>query len=418
MNNVSQPKLLSLNSYHYKRGGSDAVYFEHDALFRSKGWDTAFFSMHHPRNEQSPWDKYFVDEIEFGSDYGLVDKLKMAGKIIYSTEANSKLQRLIDDWQPSIAHAHCIYHHLSPSVLKLLKSNGVPTVMTAHDLKLACPAYKMLNSGGICEKCKGGNLLNVAINRCLHGSLAVSSLVMVESMVHKSLGLYKRNLDKVVVPSRFFGEKLQEWGWDAEQLVYIPNYVDASAYEPVYEPGEYLLYFGRLAPEKGLATLLAANAKAGTKLKLVGTGPEEENLKNYAREVGGDVEFLGFCDKDTLWPIVKGSRAVILPSEWYENAPMSLLEANGLGKIVVGAEIGGIPEMIEHDSTGYLFKSGDQEELAQILSNLAAMPDAKIAEMGRAARANVAENFTIDRYSEAMEELYVSLGVAVPPVAS
>lgn len=417
MSGMSQPKLLSLNSYHYKRGGSDAVYFEHDALFRAKGWDTAFFSMHHPRNESTPWDKYFVDEIEFGSEYGVLDKLKMAGKIIYSTEANHKLQSLIDQWRPSIAHAHCIYHHLSPSVLSLLKSNGIPTVMTAHDLKLACPAYKMLNSNGICEKCKGGNLLHVALNRCLHGSLAVSSLVMVESMVHKSLGLYKRNLDKVVVPSQFFGNKLKEWGWNEDQLVYIPNYVDASAYEPNYDAGQYLLYFGRLAPEKGIATLLAANAKAGTKLKLVGTGPEEENLKRYAREVGGDVEFLGFCDKATLWPIVKDCRAVILPSEWYENAPMSLLEANGLGKIVIGADIGGIPEMIEHDSTGYLFESGNQEALAQILSELKSMPDAKLAEMGRAARKNVATNFTIERYAESMEQLYASLGVATVPVA-
>ncbi|BFM05564.1 glycosyltransferase family 4 protein [Halioxenophilus aromaticivorans] len=419
MSSEKQPRLLSLNSYHYKRGGSDAVYFEHDALFRAKGWDTGFFSMHHPSNESTPWDKYFVDEIEFGSDYGVVDKLKMAGKIIYSTEANAKLQTLIDNWRPDVAHAHCIYHHLSPSVLRLLKSNGIPTVMTAHDLKLACPAYKMLNSNGICEKCKGGNLLHVAKNRCLHGSLVVSSLVMIESMVHKSLRLYKNNLDKIVVPSRFFGEKLQEWGWDANQLVYIPNYVDASAYEPVYEPGEYLLYFGRLAPEKGLATLLRANATAGTTLKLVGTGPEEENLKQLAAEVGGNVEFLGFCNKETLWPIVKGSRAVVLPSEWYENAPMSLLEANGLGKIVVGARIGGIPEMIEHDSTGYLFESGNQEQLAEVLSQLKTMPDSKLMTMGRAARANVAENFTIERYAAAMEELYASLGVATAlPAAS
>ena len=106
MSSRSKPKLLSLNSYHYKRGGSDAVYFEHDALFRSKGWDTGFFSMHHPKNESTPWDKYFVDEIEFGSEYSPLEKLAMAGKIIYSWDAVSKLRHLIDDWKPDIAHSH------------------------------------------------------------------------------------------------------------------------------------------------------------------------------------------------------------------------------------------------------------------------------------------------------------------------
>lgn len=408
-----KPKLLSLNSYHYKRGGSDAVYFEHDALFRSKGWETGFFSMHHPKNEKTPWEKYFVDEIEFGSEYSAVEKVKMAGKIIYSWDAVSRLNQLISDWKPDIAHAHCIYHHLSPSVLSLLKQHDIPTVMTAHDLKLACPAYKMLNRGGICEKCKGGNLIHVALNRCLHDSLAVSSLVMLESAVHKSMGLYKRNLDRVVVPSRFFSNKLQEWGWDEEQLIYIPNYVDADLFEPVYEPGDYILYFGRLAPEKGLKTLLTANAKSGSRLKIVGTGPIEESLKQYAQEIGGSVEFLGFCDKQSLWPIVKGSKAVILPSEWYENAPMSLLEANALGKVVIGASIGGIPELIDDKVTGFLFESGNPDQLAEILIEIGSMSDHRLAEMGREARKHVAGKFTIDQYSRAMEQLYSSLGVAV-----
>ena len=413
MTSRSKPKLLSLNSYHYKRGGADAVYFEHDALFRSKGWDTGFFSMHHPNNESTPWDKYFADEIEFGSEYSAIDKIKMAGKIIYSREAASKIDQLIRDWKPDIAHAHCIYHHLSPSVLSVLKSYDIPTVMTAHDLKLACPAYKMLNKGGICEKCKNGNLIHVALNRCLHDSLAVSSLVMLESSVHKSLGLYKRNLDRVVVPSHFFANKLQEWGWDKEQLVYIPNYVDAGVFDPVYDPGEYLLYFGRLAPEKGLKTLLAANAKAGSQLKIVGTGPDEQSIRRYAEEVGGDVEFLGFCDKQTLWPIVKNSRAVVLPSEWYENAPMSVLEANALGKIVIGADIGGIPELIESEVTGFLFESGNQYQLTEVLLKVGAMSNSSLSEMGRAARIHVATKFTIEQYSQAMESLYSALGVAI-----
>ncbi|MCU7890882.1 MAG: glycosyltransferase [Candidatus Thiodiazotropha sp. (ex Ustalcina ferruginea)] len=407
------PKLLSLNSYHYKRGGSDAVYFEHDNLFHSVGWDTAFFSMHHPSNEPTEWSSYFVDELEFGAQYSLFSKLKMAGKVIYSWEAVEKLGRLLDHWEPDIAHAHCIYHHLSPSILSLLKSRGIPTVMTAHDFKIACPAYKMFNKNGICEKCKNGNLLNVIGNRCIHDSLSVSALVMFESMIHKALGLYRKNLDRVIVPSRFFGDKLREWGWPEEQLLYIPNYVHAEMYEPSYEPGNYMLYFGRLAPEKGLKTLIAAAAKAGIRLKIVGIGPEEKALLDYAQQTGGDIDFLGFCKKDVLWPLVKQSRTVVLPSEWYENAPMSLLEAYALGKIVIGANIGGIPELIEHGQTGYLFESGNVDELADYLSTANSMSDAQIVKMGKQARQYIVTKFTLDHYSQAMQVLYSSLGAPI-----
>ncbi|MEE9342435.1 MAG: glycosyltransferase family 4 protein [Gammaproteobacteria bacterium] len=414
---MAKPRLLSLNSYHYRRGGSDAVYFEQDQMFREQGWDTGFFSMHHPSNDPSEWSKYFIDELEFGGDYGLLDKLSMAGKVIYSLEAKKKMNQLIDDWRPDIAHAHCIYHHLSPSALAALKDRGVPTVMTAHDLKLACPAYKMLNSNGICEKCKGGNLLHVVKNRCLHGSLAVSTLVMVESAVHKMFGMYKNNLDKIVAPSRFFEKKLIEWGWPQEKLVYIPNNIDTSHYEPQHQVGDYLFYFGRLAPEKGVATLLKAASQAGVKLHLAGTGPIEAELKQLASELGCDATFHGFCKKDEFLPMLNNARAVVLPSEWYENAPMSVLEAYALGKIVIGADIGGIPEMIEEGETGYLFESGNQQALSEAIETVFSKTDDQLVSMGRTAREYVATKFTAQKYYESMAALYTELGAGSEAIA-
>ena len=223
-------RLLSLNTYFYRRGGSEAVFFDHDELFRNLGWETAMFAMKHPQNFESPWSEYFVDELEFGGDYGAAAKLKMAGKVIWSTEARDKLGRLLDRFTPDIAHGHLLYHHLSPSVMALLKDRGVPTVMTAHDLKVACPAYTMFNSGGVCEKCINGNLLHVVSNRCVRGSLSASVLVAVESAIHKSLKLWRKNLDRIVTPSRFYRDKLMEWGWPEEKLVYIPNYIDATLF--------------------------------------------------------------------------------------------------------------------------------------------------------------------------------------------
>jgi len=406
------PKLLSLNTYNYRRGGSDAVFFDHDALFRDAGWDTAVFTMQHPKNEPSPWSAYFADELEFGHAYSIREKMVMAGKVIYSWEARSKLAKLLDKFSPDVAHAHCIYHHLSPSVLGLLHERGVPTVMTAHDLKLACPAYKMLNKHGICEKCKHGNLSHVILNRCIHDSLAASTLVAAESAVHKTLGLYKRNLDKVITPSRFFRQKLMEWGWPAEKLVCIPNFIDINQYSPDFNAGRYFLYFGRLAPEKGVDTLIRAASQAGVSLKIAGTGPYEQELKALADEQDGKVEFLGYCSGDALKELIRKARAVVLPSQWYENAPISILEAYASGKPVIGARIGGIPEMIPGEETGWLFESGNVEQLAQHLENVQGMADGPLAKMGAQARRHVADNYSKERYLNEILTLYNTLGVS------
>lgn len=405
------PNLLSINTYHYRRGGSDAVFFEHDALLRGSGWNTAMMTMHHPKNEASPWSAFFVDELEFGHAYGVLQKLSMAGKVIYSLEARRKLDKLLACFHPDVAHVHCIYHHISPSILPLLKARGIPVVMTAHDLKLCCPAYKMLNRGGICEKCKDGNLLNVAANRCLRDSLVVSSLVMVESMAHRALGLYRDNLDRIVVPSQFFRDKHIEWGWPAAKLVYIPNFVRAEGFTPQFEPGDYFFYFGRLALEKGVATLIRAAAQAGVRLRLAGTGPEGDSLKALAAETGGDIEFLGFVSGEPLWKLLREARAVVLPSEWFENAPMSVLETYASGKPVIGARIGGIPEMVTEGVTGWLFESGSVDELAEKLEHVQNQTEKEISIVGRAARRMVEEEFNEQRYFAAMQRLYASLGV-------
>jgi glycosyltransferase involved in cell wall biosynthesis len=406
--NPDRPSLLSLNSYHYRRGGSDVVYLEHDALFGGLGWNTAVMSMHHPRNLETPWSRYFVDELEFGQATGLLDKVVKAGKVIFSFEAQKKLRRLLTAFRADVAHLHCIYHHLSPSVLPVLHDAGIPVVLTAHDLKIACPAYKMLNHTGICERCRTGSVLNVVKHRCIRDSYSASAVIAVESGLQRTLRLYRRYLGRVITPSRFYAQKLMEWGWPEEQISYVPNYVDSSRFEPSDAPGDYFLYAGRLAVEKGVGTLLKAAIQAKVPLRVAGTGPMEAQLR--AMPGAENVEWLGFCSGEALWQQVRNARALVLPSEWYENAPMSILEAYASGTPVVGADIGGIPEMIEAD-TGWVFRSGDVEDLARALSQAAATPAAEIREMGRRARERTEERFNPQRYVAGVLDVYRGLGV-------
>lgn len=411
------PRLLSINIYHYRRGGADCVYLDHAALMEELGWDNAFFSMHHPSNLPCKWSDYFIDEIQYGHEYTVAEKIVKASKVVYSFEAQRQLKRLIGDYRPDIAHMHNIYHHLSPSILPVLKKSGIPSVMTAHDLKIVCPNNKMLTPAGICERCKVGRYYQVVLNRCVQNSLAASAIISAESYLHRWLDSYRKNIDRIVVPSRFFIDKFVEWGWPRSRFTYIPNFVDAENFEPNFTPGNYFAFFGRLSFEKGVATLIRAAAVAGVSLKLVGTGPAEADLKALASELGAQVDFLGYRTGLGLHEIVRESRAAVLPSEWYENAPISILESFAMGKPVVGARIGGIPEMVRHHETGWQFESGNVEALAACLSAIAKSPDRDVEQLGRNAQHLVKTEFSRERYVESTLEVYRDLGVAGPATA-
>ncbi len=402
-------KLLSINKYHYRRGGAEAVYFDHAALFESLGWQNAFFSMQHPKNEPCEQQQYFVEEIELGHLYGFWEKTRKAAKIVYSFEARARLAALLDDYAPDIAHVHSAYHQISPSILSLLKERGIPVVLTAHDLKILCPAYTMLSNGSVCEACKGGKVWNVATRKCIKGSATLSSLIALEAMVHGALKSYRHNVNRVVTPSRFYRDKFVEWGWPESQLLYVPNYVDASQFEPEYSAGDYFFYFGRLVRDKGVHTLIRAAADADVPLLIAGTGPHTDEFKALAAELGARVQFLGFRSGDDLHDLIKKARAVVLPSEWYENAPISLLEAYAFGTPVIGADIGGIPEMINTGETGWLFESGSIESLSEALDTVNRMSAADLEDAGRAARQHVEQHYNPAVYRESMQQLYSEL---------
>lgn len=392
------PRLLAINNYYYRRGGAEVVFLESAKLLADSGWDVVPFAMKHPQNLPSPWSEYFVDEIEYGDDYSFLEKAARIPKVIYSFEARRKIRNLIRVARPDIAHAHNVYHHISPSIFGALKEEGIPTILTLHDLKLACPAYKMLAHDGVCERCKGGRIWNVVTHKCVKDSYALSGTIALETLVHRALQLYSRNVDRFIVPSRFYLEKFVEWGWDRDRFTYIPNFVDTERFTPDPTPGKAFVYVGRLGHEKGLKTLIKAAALAAVPLRIIGTGPEEEALRALSEKTGGHVEFLGYLAGEKLQQAIKSGRALVLPSEWYENAPISILEAYAVGRPVIGAKIGGIPELIRSGETGDTFKTGDTESLAETLRRFSALNTSKLTQMGHLGRLWVEEDFSRTRH--------------------
>jgi glycosyltransferase involved in cell wall biosynthesis len=402
--------LLSINNYYYRRGGAEVVFLEQNKILEGLGWTITPFSMKHAKNDATDWQNYFVNEIEYGAKYGWHKHFVNALKIIYSWEAKNKLQTLINTTKPDIAHLHNIYHHLSPSILPVLKKNGVPTVMTLHDLKLLCPAYLMLSPSGVCEKCKGGRIYNVVVNKCMKQSLSLSSLVFIETLVHRISKIYINNIDAYILPSKFFVNKFIEWGWKPDRLTHIPNFVDVDLLKPNYQPGKYFVFLGRLSREKGVKTLIHAANEAKIELKIIGRGPLEEELRILAASLGANVSFLGFQTGPALHEAISNAKAIVLPSECYENAPISIMESYALGKPVIGANIGGIPELIKEDETGITFESSNAESLSNALTKFNSMRDNTLIGMGKAARQWVETEYTVGKYSERLQNLYSKLG--------
>ena len=404
------PTLLSVNNYFYRRDGSETLYIDHNRVFAESGWNIIPFSMQHPENPDSPWSRHFVADIEFGSDYSLAQKLARIPKVIYSLEAKRNLRRLLLEVRPDVAHCHSIYHHLSPSILGVLRRFRIPTVMTLHDLKIACPAYHMFDGQRVCEKCSHGRLHNVVTNRCIKGSLALSGIILAEAVVHRMLRSYARHVDLFISPCRFYIDKLVAWGWPREQFVHVPNFIDADSFTPEFNPGAEILYFGRLSAEKGVANLMRAAAMAGVRLRVVGDGPQSFNVRKLAADVGATVTFTGRLEGPALFDEIRRSRATVLPAEWYENAPMTILESFALGKPVIAANIGGIPELISHGETGWLYQMGSVEALADRLGSVAQMPESAIMSMGRRARSVVETEFSSELYRRRILDVYARVG--------
>ena len=403
--------LLSINNYHYRRGGAEVVFLEQNKIFEKLGWTVTPFSMKHAKNEATEWQNYFADEIEYGVSNKWYDDFTNALKIIYSWDAKNKLQSLINTIRPDVAHLHNIYHHLSPSILPVLKKNEVPTVMTLQDLKLLCPAYLMLSPSGVCEKCKGGRIYNVVFNKCMKQSFSLSSLVFTETLVHRMSKIYKKNTDMFILPSKFFLNKFTEWGWEPNRFTHVPNFVDTDTLKPNYQPGKYFVFLGRLSKEKGIKTLLRAANEANVELKIIGSGPMEEELKILASSLGSNVDFLGYQTGEALNNTISNARALVLPSECYENAPICIMESYALGKPVIGANIGGIPELIQEDETGITFESANVDSLSNSLLKFNSMKDDAVITMGKTGRRWVEKEFTVKKYSERLQNLYSELGV-------
>lgn len=399
-------KILMVNKFHYIKGGSETYYFSLRRLLQNEGHEIVDFSMKDPQNFNSDYEKYFVENVDYTGTVRIKSKVKMAMNIIYSFEAKRKFEALVQKEKPDLIHLHIFQHQISPSILDVAKKYNIPTVYTAHDLKMICLNYKMMHHGKICEACKNGHYYHCALNKCVKESLSKSCINVMEGYLHKWRKSYDV-IDMIVTPSNFYKKKFEEFGVAGERIIHIPNFLERES--PIINKGQdskrYYLYFGRLSEEKGILTLFKAIEGTDFLLYVVGTGPLRQQLQEYVNiNKLGNIKLLGFKSGQELTDLVANAKAVILPSEWYENGPYSAIEALQVGRPIIGANIGGIPELV--DNNGFLFESGNAQSLRSVLGEMDSCSDEQYEKMEMASKNLFDNTYTAKQHYASLLKVY------------
>ncbi len=363
-------RVLMINKFLHPKGGSETYIFRLGQQLQQLGHEVEYFGMEHPQRQVGNRVEAYTANMDFHGGSKL-SKLLYPIKTIYSAEARRKLRRVLEDFKPQVCHLNNFHYQLTPSILLEIaawrrRGNPCRVICTAHDYQLVCPNH-MCNrplDGENCEKCLGGHFENCLKYKCIHGSGAKSAIGMAEATLWNAAGVYK-HIDSIICCSEFLKTKLDTNALFREKTVMLHNFVSPIPWEPT-EKKDYVLYFGRYSREKGIHTLLdACRALPDIPFVFAGSG-------DLAQEIGQlpNCTDVGFQSGKALETLIREARFTVYPSAWYENCPFSVMESQLYGTAVLGADIGGIPELIRPGVTGELFESGNAQALTQAIQDL------------------------------------------------
>ena len=363
-------KILMINKFLHPNGGSETYIFKLGAYLQSMGHEVQYFGMEHEGRCVGNRVNAYTSDMDFHGGSKL-SKLTYPLKTIYSSEARKKLRLVLEDFQPDVCHLNNFNYQLTPSTLLEIakwKKEGHPcrVIFTAHDYQLVCPNHMCNNpnTGENCEKCLGGHFGNCTKGKCIHGSLAKSAVGTLEAMLWNGCGVYK-NIDVMICCSEFLKTKMDCNPLFAGKTLALHNFVDKVERKET-EKQDYVLYFGRFSREKGIDTLLkVCKALPDIPFVFAGTGPLEGEIAGVP-----NIKNVGFQRGQALENLIRQARFSVYPSQWYENCPFSVMESQLYGTPVLGADIGGIPELIEVGKTGELFESGNAAQLEEKIRTL------------------------------------------------
>lgn len=400
-------KILMINKFLHPNGGSETYIFTLGNYLKEKGHSVEYFGMEHDGRCVGNSVNVYTSNMDF-HNVNVLQKVSYGFKTIYSIEARKKLRLVLDDFKPDVCHLNNFNYQLTPSIILEIKKwskeigKDCKIVYTAHDYQLVCPNHMCNNPYTLenCEKCLSGNYINCTKDKCIHGSTLKSMIGTCEATIWNALDVYK-HIDKIVCCSEYLKSKLDTNKTLASKTITIHNFTTKEQIDGIPFKRGYILYFGRYSKEKGINTLLEACQELPN-LRFVFAGNGSDEIIKNIRKIKNIGE-VGFLSGDKLNNLISGAEFSIYPSEWYENCPFSVIESQMLGTPVIAADIGGIPELVEHEHTGLLFKSGKIESLVDAINKL--YNDEKL-------RSQMIKNcltkkyMTLDDYYEKIMEVY------------
>ncbi|MFZ0732903.1 MAG: glycosyltransferase family 4 protein [Candidatus Sulfotelmatobacter sp.] len=364
-------KVLLVHSAYQQYGGEDSVVRAETELLKSHGDEVYVCSRHN-------------DEIK---GFNILQKGLFFPQTIYSWKTSHEIKDVVCRFKPDVAFVHNVYPLISPSAYYTLHELKVPAVQVLHNFRPFCPNGFYYTQGQICEACRDGNYLNAVRKRCYKDSYSLSALYGLTLGLNRLGGM----LDKIsgfICLTEFFRIKMKEAGIPDSKLFVRPNFVRAPDLpQDRTSSNRYALYMGRLSPEKGCWTLIRAFEQLpAMPLKIVGSGPMEQEFREYIQKKEiRNIELLGFKSGVEKWEILRNALCLVMPSEWYENFPVTALEAFTACKPVVASRMGGLPYIVEEGKCGLLFEAGNVSELTQKIQHLADHPGeaARMGDCGR-----------------------------------
>jgi glycosyltransferase involved in cell wall biosynthesis len=354
-------RILLIHSFYQHFGGEDSVVNSEIELLKQHGEKMYLFTR---RNEET-------------KDFGITQRALFFPQTIYSWNSGAEIEGVVERFKPDIAFVHNVYPLISPAAYHTLHKLRVPTVQMLHGFRPYCPNGFFYTQGKICEACKFGNYLNAVVRRCYKDSYGLSALYALSLGLNRLAGMVDK-ISAFICLTPFFKAKMLEVGIPESKLFIRPNFICPPPPLP-HVPGgnKYVLFAGRLVPEKGCWTLLRAFEQlVDVPLKIMGTGPIEQELRNYvAKKRLFNVELLGFKSGSEKWDLLRSSACVVIPSEWYESFSVTALEAYVVGKPIIASRLGGLPYVVEESKSGLLFEAGHVDQLAQKVRFLWEHPD-------------------------------------------
>ncbi len=357
-------KILMVNKFLYSRGGCETYMLKLSEELKAKGHEIEFFGMYDEKNTVGNSENLYTTNMDFHSTG--IARFFYPFKIIYSLEAFKKIGKVLDSFKPDIVHMNNINFQLTPSIIYAIKKRNIPLVQTVHDYQMICPNHLLysLKETKPCERCINGSKLNCFKYGCIHGSKAKSLMGAIEAKLYSLLKTYKK-VDLYICPSRFLEEKLLS----ADNLYIgktftIHNFIEKKPMpEKTDTEKPYVAFASRLSIEKGV-DILAKAAKLLPEIPFIiaGNGPDDECLKNIP-----NVKMKGFLTGDELISLIANARVMILPSVWYENCPLNILETHSFGVPVITMNSGGMAELVEDGKTGLLINEPTPHNTAQAI---------------------------------------------------